>query len=92
MRVIVARRFVITGLVQGIGFRFFAESAARAEGLSGWVQNQRDGSVEVVAEGDREAVDRFEAKLRRGPARARIERVAVDDEVPSGRSGGFWIR
>jgi acylphosphatase len=90
--VLVARRFVITGLVQGVGFRFFVENAARAEGLSGWVQNQRDGSVEVVAEGDREAVGRFEMKLRRGPGRARIERVVADDEAPSGRDGGFWIR
>ena len=89
---LVARRFVLTGHVQGIGFRFFAENAARAEGLSGWAQNHPDGSVEVVAEGDREAVDRFEAKLRRGPGRARIERIVVDDEAPSGRAGGFSIR
>jgi acylphosphatase len=89
---LVARRFVLRGHVQGVGFRFFAESAARVEGLSGWVQNQHDGSVEVFAEGDREAVDRFETKLRRGPARARIERIVVDDEAPSGQSRGFSVR
>lgn len=89
---LVARRFRLTGRVQGVGFRYFAESAALVEGLTGWVQNQPDGSVEVVAEGDRESVVRFEAKLRRGPAGARIERVDVDEDVPSGRAGGFAIR
>jgi acylphosphatase len=89
---LVARRFVLTGHVQGVGFRFFAENAARVEGLSGWVQNHPNGSVEVVAEGDREAIERFEMRLRRGPARARIERIVVDDEVPSGRSQGFSVR
>jgi acylphosphatase len=89
---LVARRFRVTGRVQGVGYRFFAEQAARAEGLSGWVQNQFDGSVEVVAEGDRESVTRFEAKLRRGPAHARVDRVDVDEDVPSGRSTGFRVR
>jgi acylphosphatase len=88
---LVARRFRITGRVQGVGFRYFAQTAARAEGLSGWVQNQPDGSVEVAAEGDRESVVRFEAKLRRGPAGARIDRVDVYDDVPSGHPGGFNV-
>jgi len=89
---LVARRFRVTGRVQGVGFRYFAEAAAQAEGLSGWVQNQFDGSVEIVAEGDGESVLRFEAKLRRGPAHARVERVEVDEDVPSGRAGGFTVR
>jgi acylphosphatase len=88
---LVARQFVVRGRVQGVGFRFFAERAARAEGLSGWVQNQPDGSVEVVAEGDRESVIRFEAKLRRGPAGARIDRFDAYDDVPSGRADGFTV-
>jgi acylphosphatase len=88
---LVARRFRVTGRVQGVGFRYFAEASARAEGLSGWVQNQPDGSVEIVAEGDRESVFRFEAKVRRGPAGARIDRVDVQDDVPSGRAGGFTV-
>jgi len=87
-----ARRFVVIGHVQGVGFRMFAADAARVEGLSGWVQNRPDGAVEVLAEGDRDAVQRFEAKIRRGPARSQIERVIVDDDTPSGRSFGFTIR
>jgi acylphosphatase len=85
---LVARRFVLSGRVQGVGFRFFAEHAARMEGLAGWVRNQADGSVEVSAEGDQEAVLRFEAKLRRGPAGARLERVDAFDDTPSGRPAG----
>jgi acylphosphatase len=88
----VARRLVLTGRVQGVGFRFFAEHAARVEGLGGWVRNRPDGSVEVFAEGEAESVSRFEAKLRRGPAGARISRVDVADDLPSGVGGEFTIR
>jgi acylphosphatase len=88
---LVARRFRVTGRVQGVGYRYFAQLMARAEGLSGWVQNQPDGSVEVMAEGDGESVLRFEAKLRRGPAGARVDQVRVDEDVPSGRPGEFVV-
>jgi acylphosphatase len=90
--VLVARRIVVSGRVQGVGFRFFAEQAARVEGLHGWVTNLADGSVEAVAEGDRESVDRFELKVRRGPARAKVDAVHVEDVPPSGRSTGFSVR
>jgi acylphosphatase len=83
---------VVTGRVHGVGFRFFAEKAARVEGLHGWVTNLPDGRVEAVAEGERESVDRFELKMRRGPARAQIDAVAVEDLPPSGRSTGFSVR
>ena len=88
----VARRFVVTGHVQGVGFRMFAADAARAEGLSGWVRNLGDGSVEILAEGERDAVGRFESRVRRGPSRARVEHVHADDTTPSGRAAGFTIR
>lgn len=87
-----ARRFIVKGRVQGVGFRYFAEHTARAEGIGGWVQNQPDGSVEVFAEGDRTSVDRFEAKLRHGPPGARVDSVSVDDDTPSPRLGEFTIR
>jgi acylphosphatase len=89
---LVARRLVVIGHVQGVGFRMFTADAARAEGLTGWVQNRTDGAVEIVAEGDRDAVARFEARIRRGPSRSRIERVVGDDDTPSGRAAGFTIR
>ncbi|MCC7007782.1 MAG: acylphosphatase [Acidobacteria bacterium] len=89
---LVARRLELSGLVQGVGFRFFAVEAATAEGLRGWVRNLVDGRVEVFVEGDRDAVVRFEAKMRRGPARARVDRVRVDEDAPSGQAGPFIIR
>jgi acylphosphatase len=89
---IVARRYLISGRVQGVGFRYFAEAAAMREGISGWVRNTSDGRVEVNAEGDLEAVDRFEGHLRHGPPSARVEDVAIDDLMPTGRGSGFFIK
>jgi acylphosphatase len=89
---IVARRYVITGRVQGVGFRFFVEAAAAREGINGWVRNKPDGTVEALIEGDEEAVNRVEASLRRGPGSARIDDVRVEDVAPTGRVTGFSIR
>ena len=88
----VARRFKVSGRVQGVGFRYFALDAARREGLNGYVTNHGDGSVEAVAEGDADSVDRFERALRQGPSRSRIEQVLVDDVAPERGISGFSIR
>jgi acylphosphatase len=88
----VARRFLVSGHVQGVGYRYFAQDAARRDGLSGHVTNHPDGTVEAVAEGEAEALDRFERALRQGPSRSRVERVVVDDTVPTGLHAGFAIR
>jgi acylphosphatase len=90
--VIVARHYQIAGRVQGVGFRYFAADAAGREGLHGYVRNLRDGSVEAEAEGDEEAVERFERAIRRGPPSARVNEVSVTFLSPSGRRGGFEIR
>ena len=89
---IVARRYVIGGRVQGVGFRYFTEAAAAREGILGWVRNMPDGRVEISAEGDAEALVRFERSLRHGPPHARVERVDVDDMIPTGRETGFTIK
>jgi acylphosphatase len=89
---IVARRYLIAGHVQGVGFRFFAEAQASVEGVHGYVRNLSDGRVEAVVEGDQESVDRVERALRRGPAGARVESVSVESVPPSGRATGFSIR
>jgi acylphosphatase len=86
-----ARRFTVHGRVQGVGFRFFTRERAALEGLAGWVRNAADGSVEVEAEGEREAVDRFERALRHGPAGARVDTVDVVDVTPEQRRG-FEVR
>jgi acylphosphatase len=89
---LVARRLVLSGRVQGVGFRFFAEDVARREGVHGWVTNRRDGAVEAFVEGDLEAVSRVEARLRHGPPGARVDSVFAEDDVPTGRATGFSIR
>jgi len=88
----VARRFVITGRVQGVGFRYFTQSAATREGLHGWVRNRPDGSVEALAEGDADAVERFERAVRSGPRGAHVDTVDAQDEVPDMRETGFAVR
>jgi acylphosphatase len=89
---IVARRFLISGRVQGVGYRMFAEASALVEGVHGYVRNLPDGRVEALVEGDQEAVDRVELKLRRGPSGARIETFEVEPASPTHRATGFSIR
>jgi acylphosphatase len=87
----VARRLLISGRVQGVGFRWFAHDAARREGVTGWVRNLPDGRVEAYVEGDAESVTRVERALRQGPAGARIDNVYVDVEDASGAYKDFSI-
>ncbi|RFT15806.1 MAG: Acylphosphate phosphohydrolase [Candidatus Saccharicenans subterraneus] len=70
----------ISGRVQGVAFRFFAQHVANQLGITGWVRNLSDGRVEVVAEGDREALELFLAELKKGPRMARVEKVDLDWE------------
>lgn len=88
----VARRFCVSGRVQGVGFRYFALDVARREGLHGYVRNLADGTVEAMAEGGAESVDRFERALRQGPSRSRVAHVLVDDIDAGTGSTGFDIR
>jgi acylphosphatase len=89
--VLVGRRYVVTGRVQRVGFRLFVEEAARRERIDGFVRNQHDGSVEVVAEGDAAAIQRFEMALRRGPSGARVDDVETAIIEPSNRFTGFRV-
>ena len=77
--------------MQRVGFRFFVENAAQREGIQGYVRNQHDGSVEVVAEGDLDAMQRFEMAVRRGPSGARVEEVETMEIEPSSRFTGFRV-
>ncbi len=88
----VTRRYAVSGRVQGVGFRMFVADCARREGLGGHVRNLPDGTVEAVAEGDLESVSRFEAAVRRGPSRARVDDLHVADIEPLGLSATFTIR
>ena len=81
----------IRGLVQGVGFRWFAKETADSLGLSGWVRNREDGSVELEAEGDSGSLDDFARRLRTGNPAARVDAVAEAPRAPEG-SRGFEIR
>jgi len=85
------RRYVVRGRVQRVGFRFFVEEAAQREGIRGYVRNQHDGSVEILAEGDLDAVLRFELAVRRGPAGARVDDVEAAEAPATGRFAGFSV-
>ena len=87
----VARRFLVSGRVTGVGFRYFAQDVARREGVTGLVRNLPDGRVEAIAEGDDESLTRFEIALRRGPSRARVERCEVESVPVAGRYLEFSI-
>lgn len=89
---LVARRYRISGRVQGVGFRYFTHAAAERENIHGWVRNLPDGCVEAAAEGEAEAMDRFERALRHGPPGARVEHVEIEQTVPGARDTGFSVR
>jgi acylphosphatase len=80
------------GSVQGVGFRWSVKQVARGFDVIGWVRNLPDGRVEASAEGESEAVERFERALRHGPPGARVEQVEVEDTVPGGRETGFAVQ
>jgi len=81
------RRVVVHGFVQGVGFRFAIERAARLRGVSGWVRNRADGTVEAVFEGEREDVEALVDFCRQGPRGAEVERVDVAADSPEGLAG-----
>jgi acylphosphatase len=89
---IVARRYVIRGRVQGVGFRFFVQASGAREGLTGYVRNLPDGRVETAIEGDMEAVERFERAIYQGPRGAIVENVECHETAPTGRTTGFIVR
>lgn len=82
-----ARRFRVQGKVQGVGFRYFAKTCADAVGVSGWVRNLPDGSVEVHAEGTSEQLEELAFDLSRGPRFARVQQVETSDAAPEEPSG-----
>jgi acylphosphatase len=90
-----ARRFLVRGRVQGVGFRWFVEREAHILGVAGWVRNNHDGSVEVLAQGTRDQLSGLHSRLREGPRAARVDAVeAVEAEAVAGLSSfrieGAW--
>lgn len=90
---LVRKRIVVTGLVQGVGFRYFAVMQARRLGVVGWVRNRFDGSVEAEAQGDAAAVDTLCDRLRRGPQWAEVRNMSIQDmPVDAGDDRSFYVR
>ena len=87
----VRARGLVTGLVQGVFYRQSTALEAVRLGLSGQVRNLSDGSVEVVAEGSRSAVESLVAWCRRGPPAAQVEELRVTWEPPAGEAGPFSV-
>ena len=89
---LIAKRFVVRGRVQGVGFRWFVSELAALEGAGGWVANRPDGTVEALIQAEAEALARIERQIRRGPPAARVESVETMDEPAADRLTPFVIR
>ena len=78
-----AKHYIVTGRVQGVGFRYFVRQQAQALGLAGWVRNLPDGRVEAFIEGMPTELSQMESLLNEGPSMSRVERVESSDAAPS---------
>jgi acylphosphatase len=86
-----ARRFVVRGRVQGVGFRWFVEREAHMLGIAGWVRNNADGSVEILAMGTHEQLVGLRSRLRQGPRAARVDAVDESEARPIAGLNTFRI-
>ena len=86
-----ARRYIVSGRVQGVGFRWFVENEASKLGIAGWVRNRQDGSVEVLAAGSKEQLDSLHAILQQGPRAARVDSVDVSEAEPNSNLKSFRV-
>ncbi len=86
------KKYLVSGRVQGVGYRWFVNTEANNLGLQGYVRNLSDGRVEVIAKGTSEQLENLEMRLRQGPSFARVLDIQiVDYELPS-KINGFSIR
>src|SRR5579863_3558427 len=86
-----ARRFIVRGRVQGVGFRWFVEREAHILGITGWVRNNADGSVEILAQGSRDQLFGLRSRLREGPRAARVDGLEEADARPAASITSFRI-
>lgn len=91
LKIMVARRFIISGFVQGVGYRFFVLRAAARHQVMGTVRNLDDGRVEVLAEGDRDAIAEFKHDLMTGPSMAEVTDIDETDIPVTGLFRDFRI-
>lgn len=89
MASLITRRYVVHGTVQGVGYRYSTYYAAIRYGVKGWVRNRRDGTVEIMAQGDESAIAEFYAWIQKGPDLAQVNHV--DQEPGSGNFSDFTV-
>ena len=83
----------VKGRVQGVGFRGHVEYSARQiGGLSGWVRNVGDDTVEAIVEGQREQVERLIEAMKQGPRMSRVDESKIEWEIPNGEYNGFKVK
>ena len=82
----------IHGKVQGVGYRFFATRVARRLGLKGYIQNNRDGSVEAAVEGEKDAIDEWLEELKEGPRYAEVTKIDQESKEYTGRLPDFDVK
>jgi acylphosphatase len=82
---------VVHGDVQGVGFRYFVQRRAHQLGLQGWVRNNDDGTVELVAEGGRDQLEQLKRALQEGPRMARVDRVETQWSIGTGGLRSFEL-
>ena len=82
----------IHGKVQGVGYRFFATRVARRLGLKGNIQNNRDGTVDAVVEGERDVIDEWLEELKEGPRYAEVTKIDQETKDFTGRLGDFDVK
>lgn len=87
-----ARRFLVRGRVQGVGFRWFVEREAHILQITGWVRNNPDGSVEVLAVGTSQQLAGLRARLQEGPRAARVDNVNESEADPVSGLNSFQVR
>ncbi|MGO8984401.1 MAG: acylphosphatase [Terriglobales bacterium] len=87
-----ARRFLVRGRVQGVGFRWFVEREAHILQIAGWVRNNPDGTVEVLAMGTRDQLAGLRSRLRDGPRAARVDGVEESESEPVAGLSSFQVR
>jgi acylphosphatase len=85
------RRYIVTGRVQGVGFRWFVEREASALGVGGWVRNNDDGAVEVLATGTADQLSRLRRALEKGPRASRVDEVQEFEEERETSETSFRI-
>jgi acylphosphatase len=90
--VTIARHLRISGHVQGVFFRVWAQGQARELGVNGWIRNCADGSVEAHIAGEEDCVERMIERMRRGPANARVDDVEVAEVEPGELTHRFEVR